>query len=193
MAVIERAAIKAQAKAALTGKWGESILVILIYSAIVGVAQSTGIGGLLCTGPLLVGLSWFYINLVEGQNTKIDLVFEGFNACFVNSFVAYLVSSLLIGLGMLVIVPGIILALNWSQYPFILKENPQMDGWDALKRSRDMMQGHRWEFFVLGLSFFGWGLLVLITFGLAALYVSPYMQATYAAYYSRLKEGYQGA
>ena len=50
-----------------------------------------------------------------------------------------------------------------------------------------MMRGHKWELFVLGLSFFWWILLIVITFGLAAIYVVPYMHTTTANYYEKLK------
>lgn len=44
------------------------------------------------------------------------------------------------------------------------------------------------DFFVFGLSFIGWGLLVAITFGLAAIYVIPYATTATALYYENLKK-----
>ena len=49
-----------------------------------------------------------------------------------------------------------------------------------------MMQGHKWRLACLDASFIGWLLLVLATFGLAALIVNPYMGVTYAAFYEEL-------
>ena len=49
------------------------------------------------------------------------------------------------------------------------------------------MSGRLWEYFVLQLSFILWGLLVSVTCGLAALYVAPYTNVTYAGYYLSLK------
>ena len=43
------------------------------------------------------------------------------------------------------------------------------------------------ELFVLGLSFIGWYLLCAITFGIAAIWVVPYVQATYTNAYNSLK------
>ena len=59
---------------------------------------------------------------------------------------------------------------------------------EALKESQRMMDGHKWELFVLGLSFIPWLLLVCVTFGIALLYVGPYMQVTYTNFYRTLKE-----
>ena len=50
------------------------------------------------------------------------------------------------------------------------------------------MRGHKWEYFVLNLSFIGWFLLSSLTFGLLLFYVMPYYQATMAEYYRYLKE-----
>lgn len=53
--------------------------------------------------------------------------------------------------------------------------------------SRDMMEGHKWQAFVLDLSFILWHLLGTITCGIAEIfYVQPYQQLTCAALYRRL-------
>ena len=46
------------------------------------------------------------------------------------------------------------------------------------------MNGHKWELFVLDLSFIGWGLLTVIPF--VSVYVTPYMEVTCAGYYDAL-------
>ena len=50
-----------------------------------------------------------------------------------------------------------------------------------------MMNGHKMELFLLDLSFIGWILLVMVTGGIASLYVAPYMQAARTAFYETLK------
>ncbi|MDK7085602.1 DUF975 family protein, partial [Gardnerella leopoldii] len=55
-------------------------------------------------------------------------------------------------------------------------------------QSRQLMDGYKWELFVLILSFFGWWLLELITFGLAAIWVMPYRTMTFANFYLKLKD-----
>ena len=74
--------------------------------------------------------------------------------------------------------------------PFILAENPTIKGKDAIKISRKMMDGNKWNAFVLDLSFIGWHLLQVITFGLAGIWVNPYIRASYAELYSVLREKY---
>jgi uncharacterized membrane protein len=187
MVMYDRPALKVRAKESLSNNWGTAILVYVVYAIIIGASSSIGVGPLVIGGPLAVGMAVFFMNLVRSQENKLENLFEGFSLCFVNSLVAGLISSILIGLGSIVIVPGILLSLGWSQYSYILRENPELDGWESLKRSYELMRGHKGEYFVLLLSFFGWACVVAITFGLALLYVGPYMQATLAAYYDYLK------
>ena len=61
----------------------------------------------------------------------------------------------------------------------------------ALKLSAKMMKGHLWQFFLLNLSFIGWVLLALLTFGIGMLWLNPYIYTTWAHYYEDLKEEYE--
>ena len=96
---------------------------------------------------------------------------------------------LIVGIGyILFIIPGIILTLMFSQSLYILNDDNEKTITQCIKESANLMKGHKWEFFVLQLSFIGWGLLVVLTFGIAALWVQPYMWVTNANYYIKLKE-----
>ena len=70
---------------------------------------------------------------------------------------------------------------------YILAENPGISPMEAIKRSKEMMQGHKMEYFLLVLSFFGWALLAPFTLGILCIWLLPYMQATMANYYRSLK------
>ena len=72
--------------------------------------------------------------------------------------------------------------------PYILADDPTIGGKDAITLSRQMMNGHKWNTFVLDLSFIGWELLSVLTAGLLGLfYVKPYEAATGAELYQVLK------
>ena len=72
---------------------------------------------------------------------------------------------------------------------YILADEPDMGAMDALHKSKQMMQGHKWNAFVLGLSFLGWELLGVLTFGILGIfYVRPYVEATFAELYLTLKQ-----
>lgn len=62
---------------------------------------------------------------------------------------------------MLLVVPGIIAFLRYSMTFYILADNPGMSGFSAIKKSKEMMKGHKKELFILCLSFIPWGLLCI--------------------------------
>ena len=70
---------------------------------------------------------------------------------------------------------------------YILADNPGMSGSEAIKKSKQMMKGHKWELFVLILSFFWWYVLCTITFGIAYIYVAPYINVTMTNFYEKIK------
>ena len=87
----------------------------------------------------------------------------------------------------LLIIPGIIMAIAYTMTPYILEEHPEIDVWEASNRSREMMKGHKAKFFWLTLSYIGWFLLGVLTFGIAMFWVIPYYQTATAAFYNDLK------
>ena len=72
---------------------------------------------------------------------------------------------------LLLIVPGIVAAYRYSQAYYIMLDNPDMPAIDCIRASKELMYGHKWEKFVLDLSFILWGLLCIIP--IAAIWVTP--------------------
>ena len=88
---------------------------------------------------------------------------------------------------LLFVIPGIVMGYAYQMVPYILAENPGMESKEALARSRAMTEGHKWNMFVLDLSFLGWAFLGLLTFGIGILFLMPYVLSTRAELYLRLK------
>lgn len=88
---------------------------------------------------------------------------------------------------LLLLIPGIIAGFRYSQAIFILAENPEKGILQCIRESKEMMAGHKFEYFVLNLSFTLWVLLMFFTFGLASIYVNPYLTTTLANYYNAIK------
>lgn len=93
---------------------------------------------------------------------------------------------------LLLIIPYSIIINAYAQSTFVLCEYPDMSPMQCIRASKAMMKGRRWELFVLNLSFILWYLLVVVTFGIAIIYVGPYVSVTLANYYHRIKGGYVG-
>ncbi len=184
-----RAILKANAKDALRGNWGIAILSLLIGTVLVGAASFVfGIGELIVIGPIETGLALIYMKLSYRDNPEIGDLFAPFQN-FVNTFFAgFLVTLFTFLWSLLLVVPGIVKSMAYSQTFFIMNEHPEYAGREAIDASQEMMRGHKWEYFVLNLSFIGWFLLSSLTIGLLLFYVMPYYQATMAEYYRYLKE-----
>ena len=89
---------------------------------------------------------------------------------------------------LLFIIPGIIKSYSYRMVPYILAEEPELSGSEAITRSREMMSGNKWRAFVLDLSFILWYFFGAITLGLGLVfYVLPYVQATDAELYHAIK------
>ncbi len=93
---------------------------------------------------------------------------------------------------LLLIIPGIVKSYEYRMVAYLLAEEPTMSKEAAFAISKQMMHGQKWKAFVLDLSFLGWILLDLFTFGLLGIfYLNPYRDMTNAALYVELKRNYQ--
>lgn len=91
---------------------------------------------------------------------------------------------------LLLIIPGIIKSLSYAMTPFIIKDYPELSANQAINLSVKMMKGHKFDLFYLELSFIGWGILSVFTFGLGYLWLMPYMYTSMAAFYQDVKNDY---
>lgn len=97
---------------------------------------------------------------------------------------ANLLSGLYISLwSLLFFVPGIIAVYNYAMVRYIQAENPEMPARNVLAYSKALMYGNRWRLFCLEMSFFGWTLLCILSFGIGFLWLIPYQSAAMAAFY----------
>lgn len=103
-------------------------------------------------------------------------------AYFLMNIAIALVSIVTFGVG------GIILSYSYSQVYYLLRDYPNLSPLEALRISRQMMQNHKLDRFLLDLSFIGWYIVAIFTLGLAFFYVSPYLKAAQAAFYLDLKD-----
>lgn len=185
--MIERSVLKSAAREQIKNNIGVYFLFNLVAYLILFAVSFTGIGALLISGPLFVGNAMLALEITRTRNGEFGTGFKGFNY-FGTSFLAYLVIGICTFLWTcLLIIPGIIKTFSYAMTPYIIADNPEISALDAIDRSKKMMDGHKWELFVLKFTFIGWTLLGLITCGLAFIYVQPYMQVSIANFYENLK------
>lgn len=161
---------------------------------------------------LSAGFEWWCLLKARRQKSDFRNMFDGFG--FTLKLLGLIaLRGLLIFVGfMLLIVPGIYLVLALSQSTYILFEDPSQGVFKCLKKSIQIMKGHKKAYFVMLLSFLGWELLeiaaasyistLLIQFKLnalsayssilIALWLTPYMGITCAGFYNYIT-GYSTA
>lgn len=198
--MLSRVELKNQAKEQLQGKIGSFFIVLLAYLGMT--LLLTFVGGLVTavmpiagyvviwvlTPPLVIGYTLVFLNVTYGEKPRVSTLVDGYRNYFGKSIVLYLLYTLFIILWMLLLViPGIIKSYAYAMCFNILAENPNMTAREALKESELIMKGHKFEYFVLQLSFIPWILLTCITFGIAGIYVEPYMQLTMTNFYHNIK------
>ena len=89
----------------------------------------------------------------------------------------------------LTIIGGFIKMQSYRMVPYIVAENPDIKHKDAIALSRKMMDGYKWQAFKMDLSFIGWGILGILTLGLASIfYVNPYQTATETQLYYKIRK-----
>jgi uncharacterized membrane protein len=145
---------------------------------------------LFVVSPLSYGLVLFFMNLTRRNNPQISDVFKPFSTAYSASVLTSVLSALYTVLwSLLLIVPGIIKAYAYSMAPYLVMNDPNLKGNAAITKSRALMNGHKFRLFCLQLSFIGWLLLSVLTFGLLLIfYVGPYMAAAETAFFQEIAE-----
>jgi uncharacterized membrane protein len=189
--ITKNAVLMAEARKSLAGKWGLAVGTTAVYLAIsIALSGAKGFGpvvSLLVSGPLMLGLTLFSLSLSRNTPARLEQLFDGFKKYSV-SLAAYLLMLLFTVLWtLLLIVPGIIAAISYSQTFFLLADDDTLGARAAIEKSKKMMQGYKWRYFCLGLRFIGWGLLSLLTLGVGFLWLLPYMQVSKAKFYDALR------
>lgn len=140
--------------------------------------------------PLIVALRRYFIKARKKQSTKINVVLDIFKKeSWIRVAITMLLKDIFTILWFLTIIGGFIKMYEYAMIPYILGDNPKMKWKEAFKLSKQMMKGNKWKLFVLDLSFIGWEILSLFTFGLLNIfYVNPYKVATNVELYEVLKK-----
>ncbi|MDR0922473.1 MAG: DUF975 family protein [Lactobacillales bacterium] len=142
----------------------------------------------------IVAIMWVSLDLLRRKKDDVqlpeDLFLVGKN--FVSYLAAFFMQWIYLGLwSLLFLIPGIVKSYSYAMTYYVLKDGYEVTGKmpstnEAITRSRELMYGHKWELFILDLSFIPWRFLSLITLGVGSLWVTPYVTATKAAFYENL-------
>lgn len=191
-----RAELKSRAREQLGGgifknPWMLALAVCIIIELISAAAGSVlpAVGAMLLAGPLAYGQAYIFLKQArDHQPIQMGDMFRGFQDDFGGTFLIGFLTSLFIALwSLLLIVPGIIKAYAYSMSYYVKLDHPDYNWKACVNESRRLMNGHKWEKFVLDLSFLGWLIVGALCLGVGTLWVTPYMAATDAQFYEYLR------
>lgn len=187
----ENSELRAEARQALQGKWPMAAVAALIYSIIAGGLSAIPFIGGLCSLfvglPIAYGFAIVMLEVYKGKDIDFGVLFEGFQD-YGRIFVTKLLQGIYTALwSLLLLIPGIIKYYSYAMTDYILKEEPAMKNNEAIEKSMAMMENNKMKLFLLDLSFIGWAILSIITFGIGFFFLQPYMQVARAAFYEDLK------
>ncbi|MEK4873430.1 DUF975 family protein [Bacillus sp. FSL W8-0102] len=205
--------IKREARQALKNHWGFavllSIVVFLVYSVVPYLVEVILSGGFtrwateeqnwpvivsqiltLLLTPVTVGYSWVFLRLVRKEPVQIKNTFELFSGklYWKSLGLTILITIYTFLWSLLLVIPGIIKSFAYSQAYFILKDHPDYSLNQIITESRKMMNGYKWRYFLLQLSFIGWFILSLITLGIGLLWLVPYVYSSLARFYEEISQ-----
>ena len=134
------------------------------------------------------GYTIFILNTVKKSGATFGNLLDGFSITLKLILLGFLRTLFITLWSLLFYFPGIIAAYRYRMSLYLLLDHPEMGVMECLRTSKQMMKGHKWECFVLDLSFIGWQLLSelpLIGY-FVSLWVTPYVNTTYVLYYMAL-------
>ncbi len=191
-----RQQLKSMAKEQIKGKIGILFIISLIIFAISFAASmlcslipvvGSLIPSVIIAPAFALSTIRVYLNLAKGKTPEAKDAFSGFDD-FWSAFKANLLVAIYTFLwSLLFIIPGIIKGFSYSQTLYIVAENPGISAREAIRRSKEMMDGHKMDYFVLYLSFIGWEFLAAFTFGILLVWLIPYMNAAFINFYNDIK------
>ncbi len=206
--------IISQSRRDLSGQWGLAIGTTLAYGLIVGILgfiDSSFSGALTAiwieqlteldvqagflqvfwTGAFSLGYAAFMLNLVRRGNPDFEQIFSGFQRWgrATWTLVVYFVRILLWLL--LLIIPGIIKMIAYSQMWYVLNDQPELTAGQALKRSEELMRGHKLDYLMFGLLLILLVLASALTLFIGLIWIAPWVAAAQARFYEEIREEWE--
>lgn len=137
---------------------------------------------------LSVGFNAYTLKMIRKEEFRKEDIFQFIGNIFPIVAISLLIMLFVLIGGIFFIIPGIIIALSYSMVFYIYTDNQELTPMDYLEKSRNMMKGYKWNYFIFGLSFIGCVFLSIITFGVGLIWTVPYVCIAEAIYYDELKK-----
>ena len=133
-----------------------------------------------------VGIALYCIEIYKGKKVGLEMIFSRFKGFKPIIFILLYTLVLMLGL-ILLVVPGIILGLMYSQVFFILADDPDVGVIEAFNMSNQMMKNNKWQLFMLNLEALLYFIIGVFTLFIWWVWLLPRYSVAYAGFYLALK------
>lgn len=165
----------------------EMTILIAILILVFGMVLIFSIALAFIGSIISIGYSRFNLDLIDFKNQPNINTLFGYFRFWKTAICTSLLKGLYVFLWtLLFIIPGIIASYDYAMTDYILAEHPELTATQAIEQSKMMMFGNRFRLFCLELSFIGWDFLCMLTLGIGFIWLIPYKQASYAAFYREI-------
>ena len=180
--------LRTMARLSLSGQWLSASWVTLVYVLIAGglslIPHAGSLLSFLIVPPLVYGYNVILLELhCENKLVEVTRLFDGFSDFGRIGGTMILMQLYTVLWMLLLVIPGIVKSYSYALTPYILKDRPELKFNAAIEESMRMMNGYKMKLFLLDLSFIGWILLTMLTFGIGLLFLNPYMSVSRIAFY----------
>lgn len=150
------------AKKEIKGCYWKMFGIGALFALIMLLSCVTVVGPFIIYGPMFLGLHRAILQLVRTKKVKVSTLFSGFKDFGVAFRAGWLWGIRIFLWSLLLFVPGIIAAIRYSMTFFILADNPNITAREAINKSKDMIEGRKWEFFKNFVLYFGLAIFINI-------------------------------
>ena len=140
------------------------------------------------TMTLQIGFYSYLLKIIRQEEGNREDIFKYVGAVIPLITITLLVMIFTFLWSLLFIVPGIIAALGYSMVYLLYIDQPDQLPMEYLNKSNEMMKGYKWDYFKFSLSFLGWIVFSIITFGIGLIWTIPYVSFAETIYYVELKK-----
>ena len=140
----------------------------------------TSLINIMISGIFGIAFAKFYLDMIQKDKMQFQDFLNNLSL-FVRGILGQLWMILWIVLwSFLFFIPGIVKTFAYSQMHYILAEFPEVSVTEAMKISMKITKGYKWDIFMMYLSFLGWMILSMLSFGIGFLWLIPYMNLSSA-------------
>lgn len=132
-------------------------------------------------------LNWYGLKVTRNEKTSVADAFSAFINRPISTILFGVLRDIMYAIGFILVYIGSFVPMYCFRFTAYILKDENINIFSAMKKSMTLMKGHYVELFKLDISNLGWYILMIVTFGIAGIYVKPYTAIIYAEFYDYLK------